>query len=44
MSGTNNNISKSEFTIFHALLIAATVNNERGCNLSADNRDIKKAT
>ena len=35
-------ISKSEFIIFNALLIAATANNERGCNIWADNCDIKK--
>ena len=35
--------SKGEFIIFSALLIVATVYNERGCNLWADNCDIKKS-
>ena len=36
-------ISKSEFINFHALLIAATVYNERGSNHWANNCDIKKS-
>ena len=35
-------ISKSEFIIFTVSLIAATAYNEWGCNLWADNCDIKK--
>ena len=35
-------ISTSEFIMFNALLIASTVYNDRGCNLWADNCDMKK--
>ena len=35
-------INTSEFIIFNALLIAATAYNDRGHNLWADNRDMKK--
>ena len=35
-------ISTNEFIMFNALLIASTVYNDRGCNLWADNCDMKK--
>ena len=36
-------ISKSEFIIFNALVIAATAYNKRRFNLWADNPDMKKS-
>ena len=35
-------ISNSEFIMFNALLIVSTIYNDRGCNLWADNCDMKK--